>query len=155
MSRLLQPSNTLWEKLFLYEFERQTKGFKWFLYTWNISYFKRYSNVSPFSIVGAIIRLFFLRHSLRDSHLNSPYNISCDVTFRKPVIIFLLFNWTISMRSDFALLQLSQTNPPYSNKHWNRVRAWLLFNANSAISQQYHGENKLIFNQIMRRPVLY
>jgi len=26
----------------------------------------------------------------------------------------------------------------------------LLFNANSAFFQQYHGENKLIFNEMMR-----
>jgi hypothetical protein len=28
------------------------------------------------------------------------------------------------------------------------VSEWLLFNANSAIFQLYHGENKLIFNEI-------
>jgi hypothetical protein len=33
---------------------------------------------------------------------------------------------------------------------WNE---WLLFNANSAILQLYHGENKLIFNEI--RSALY
>jgi len=31
----------------------------------------------------------------------------------------------------------------------------LLFNANSAICQLYHGENKLIFNEIMMRSILY
>jgi len=32
----------------------------------------------------------------------------------------------------------------------------LLFNANSAIFQLYHGENKLIFNEtMMRRSALY
>jgi hypothetical protein len=35
------------------------------------------------------------------------------------------------------------------------VSEWLLFNANSAIFQLYHGENKLIFNEIMMRFVLY
>jgi len=30
-----------------------------------------------------------------------------------------------------------------------------LFNANSAISQLYHGENKLIFNEMMMRSALY
>jgi hypothetical protein len=29
------------------------------------------------------------------------------------------------------------------------VSEWLLFNANSAIFQLYHGENKLIFNEMM------
>jgi len=32
---------------------------------------------------------------------------------------------------------------------------WLLFNANSAIFQLYHGENKLIFNEMMMRPALF
>jgi len=32
---------------------------------------------------------------------------------------------------------------------------WLLFNANWAIFQLYHGENKLIFNEMMMRSALY
>jgi hypothetical protein len=32
---------------------------------------------------------------------------------------------------------------------------WLLFNANSDIFQLYHGENKLIFNEMMKRSTLY
>ena len=32
---------------------------------------------------------------------------------------------------------------------------WLLFNATSAIFQLYHGENKLIFNEMMMRSALY
>jgi hypothetical protein len=35
------------------------------------------------------------------------------------------------------------------------VNEWLLFNANSAIFQLYHGENKLIFNEMMMRSALY
>ena len=35
------------------------------------------------------------------------------------------------------------------------VREWLLFNANSAIFQLYHGENKIIFNEMMMRLALY
>jgi hypothetical protein len=35
------------------------------------------------------------------------------------------------------------------------VSKWLLFNANSAIFQLYHGENKLIVNDIMMRSTLY
>ena len=30
------------------------------------------------------------------------------------------------------------------------VREWLLFNPNSEIFQLYHGENKLMFNDMMR-----
>jgi len=32
---------------------------------------------------------------------------------------------------------------------------WLLFNANSAILQLYHGKNKLIFNEMMMRSALF
>jgi hypothetical protein len=43
--------------------------------------------------------------------------------------------------------------------HWNpskyKVSEWLLFNANSAIFQLYHGENKLFFNEMMMRSTLY
>ena len=35
------------------------------------------------------------------------------------------------------------------------VSEWLLFNANSSIFQLYHGENKLIFNEMMMRSALY
>jgi hypothetical protein len=44
-----------------------------------------------------------------------------------------------------------------SRNHWGilstvwRVSEWLLFNANSAIFQLYHGENRLIFNEMMMR----
>ena len=31
----------------------------------------------------------------------------------------------------------------------------MLFNANSAIFQPYHGENKLSFNEMMMMPALY
>ena len=36
-----------------------------------------------------------------------------------------------------------------------RVTEWLLFNANSAIFQLYHGQNKLIFNEMMMKSALY
>ena len=35
------------------------------------------------------------------------------------------------------------------------VSDWLLFNANSAIFQLYHGENKLIFYEMMMRSTLF
>jgi hypothetical protein len=35
------------------------------------------------------------------------------------------------------------------------VSEWLLLNANSAIFQLYHGKNKLVFNEIMMRFVLF
>jgi len=35
------------------------------------------------------------------------------------------------------------------------VSEYLLFNANSAIFQLYHGDNKLIFNEMMMKSALY
>ena len=35
------------------------------------------------------------------------------------------------------------------------VSEWLLFNANSAVFQLYHGENKLIFSEMMIRSALF
>jgi hypothetical protein len=35
------------------------------------------------------------------------------------------------------------------------VSEWLLFNANSVILQLYHGDNKLIFNEMMMGFALY
>jgi hypothetical protein len=35
------------------------------------------------------------------------------------------------------------------------VKEWLLFIANSAIFQLFHGKNKLIFNDMMMRSALY
>ena len=35
------------------------------------------------------------------------------------------------------------------------ISEWLVFNANSAIYQLYHGENKLIFNEMKVRSTLY
>jgi hypothetical protein len=42
-----------------------------------------------------------------------------------------------------------------SRKSNERGSEWLLFNANSAIVQLYHGENKLIVNEMMMRAALY
>ena len=43
--------------------------------------------------------------------------------------------------------------PDKVNGEW--VSEGLLFNANSAIFQLYHGENKLIFNEMMMKSALY
>ena len=39
--------------------------------------------------------------------------------------------------------------------HREWVSEWLLFNTNSAIFQLYHGENKLIFNEMVMRSVFF
>ena len=49
-----------------------------------------------------------------------------------------------------AIVRKSKQMPPF-----NPFRKFMLFNANSAIFQLYHGENKLIFNEIMMRSALY
>ena len=41
------------------------------------------------------------------------------------------------------------------DRKYNGVSEWLLFNANSAIFQLYHGENKLIFNEMVMKFALY
>ena len=57
----------------------------------------------------------------------------------------------------------SGTNSPYyryiisilTTKILQWVSGWLLFNANSAIFQLYHSENKLFFNEMIMRSALY
>ena len=44
----------------------------------------------------------------------------------------------------------------YDITYWSEwVSEWFLFNANSAIFQLYHGENKLIFNEMIMMSTLY
>jgi hypothetical protein len=57
---------------------------------------------------------------------------------------------------------ISITYSSYWQKNWRDayyiqpfMSEWLLFNTNSAIFQLYHGENKLIFNEIMKKSALY
>jgi hypothetical protein len=45
--------------------------------------------------------------------------------------------------------------PESNNRSNNNVSEWLLFSANSAPFQLYHGENKLIVNEMMMRSALY
>ena len=49
--------------------------------------------------------------------------------------------------------QLSPLHSSFITEEW--ASEWLLFNANWAIFQLYHGENKLIFNEMMMRSALY
>jgi hypothetical protein len=46
-------------------------------------------------------------------------------------------------------------NRSTDNTMVNRASEWLLFNANSAIFHLYHGETKLIYNEMMMRHALY
>jgi hypothetical protein len=74
-------------------------------------------------------------------------------------------NYICKAGSDYFLHLLKQFIFFYKNKiaspfklnglflNWVGVR--LLLNANSAIFQLYHGENKLIFNEMMTKSALY
>jgi len=54
------------------------------------------------------------------------------------------------------LLLLKTTRELFYIAKWMEwVIEWLLFNANSAIFQLYHGEDKFIFNEMMMRSTLY
>jgi hypothetical protein len=63
------------------------------------------------------------------------------------------------MRSYFKLTnqRLAYQILRYQNQatEASEMSEWLLFNANWAIFQLYHGENKLIFNEMMMRSALY
>ena len=52
-----------------------------------------------------------------------------------------------------AVCPMTKKSLKYITVEW--VSEWLLFNTNSAIFQRYHGENKLIFNEMMMRSALY
>jgi hypothetical protein len=81
---------------------------------------------------------------------------------------YMLFYLVIMIKIQFIWTWLIDCSLTYRNKYfmhiqgknkinyretvsWTWVSEWLLFNSNSAISQLYHSENKLIFNEIMMR----
>ena len=59
--------------------------------------------------------------------------------------VFDLFVFVLLPVSLDCLIMIASS--VFSNVFW--VREWLLFNANSAIFQLYHGENKLYFEMMM------
>ena len=61
------------------------------------------------------------------------------------VLLFLIWNKGKPIITNVILYQ-------WTGKEWGSEG---LFNANSAIFQLYHGENKLIFNEMMIRSALY
>jgi hypothetical protein len=70
-------------------------------------------------------------------------------------------NWNIRphlsiVTSDYQYVEKQSQNTVLVFKNINIwVSEWLLFNANSAIVHLYHGENRLIFNEMMMRSALY
>jgi hypothetical protein len=60
------------------------------------------------------------------------------------------------MLENFKCVNMTQVASLWkSNKYVIGVSEWLLFYANSAIFQLYHGENKLILNDMIMRSALY
>ena len=58
--------------------------------------------------------------------------------------------------SSFTIeLNINSYSPSLRSSEFKCVSWWLLLNGNKAIFQLYHGENKLIFNEMMMRSALY
>jgi hypothetical protein len=68
------------------------------------------------------------------------------------ITIFLKSNDVTESRDIYIICEISYQIHTHNHVI---VSKWLLFNANSVIFQLYHGENKLIFNEMMMRPALY
>ena len=74
-------------------------------------------------------------------------------------MIFLQFpkiNISPTLNNTYSLMMVSEwllLTDRFPYVEW--VSEWLMFNTSSAIFQQYHGENTLIFNEMMIRSTLY
>ena len=85
-------------------------------------------------------------------HLNSPSVLS-------GVSCFSIFSFLCSVSKMivgpfvFFLFAILLSVLRFMASDW--VSEWVLFNANSAVFQLYHGENKLIFSEMMMRSALY
>ena len=64
------------------------------------------------------------------------------------IILHLMYIYNVLLMLWFIVISAM-----YNSIEW--VIEWLLINANSVIFQLYHGENKLIFNDMMMRSTLY
>ena len=85
-----------------------------------------------------------------------------DLEFKvssKSFEVFLISTFLINVTSRKAGIMIFLETRFYSctNRVSEWVSEWLLFNANAAICQLYHGENKLLvmFNDMMMRSALY
>ena len=72
-------------------------------------------------------------------------------------LLVLVCRW---QKSPFKIVSSTPRIDRKSNFSGNKwvsewVSEWLLFNADSAIFQLYHGENKLLFNEMMMRSALF
>ena len=61
----------------------------------------------------------------------------------------------LSKKTAMISRNLNHQQKTYTHALFLQVSEWLLLNANAAIFQLYHGENKLILNEMMMRSALY
>jgi hypothetical protein len=92
------------------------------------------------------------------------YSLHIEVWWHNFFIFFTLQDRTYQTRITDLEAQLSQARVEIAKVKREKeeviiiffwLSEWLLFNANSTFFQLYHGENKLIFNEMMRRSALY
>ena len=110
-----------------------------------------------------ILKLLNMTHC--DVGLNCKYwKIISQLRMVRPQLVVILF---FLIRVDLlacSLRKYLRSNKVNAIKCWKRkyrqltkvrMSEWLLFIANSAICQLYHGENKLIVNEMMMRSALF
>jgi hypothetical protein len=78
-------------------------------------------------------------------------NRICPLGWSTSFTIQYLFNYVLHVFISCVYCVNSHLCTSLNWSEWvsEWVSEWLLFNANSAIFQLYHGENKLIFNEMM------
>ena len=92
-----------------------------------------------------------------DHNQTSYSKIRSDFNYDNVVFIHVYskglskFNNKICSRHNITEILL--INQSINQSEW--VSEWLMFSANSAIVQLHHGENKLIFNEMMMMSALY
>jgi hypothetical protein len=101
------------------------------------------------------------------AHRNNSSQIDMSDTlsrFSYHCVVKILTKWkqqntTLSEQIENKICQMwkkqTRFKGIFTNKETNIMSEILLFNANSAIVQLYHGENKLICNEMMMRSSLY
>jgi len=80
-------------------------------------------------------------------------NISFPIQSQPVLLCVLLYDVCYAGKQQIPIWGIEDLIP--GNLHQYVVSEWFLFNANSAIFQLYHGENKLIFHEMIMRSTLY
>ena len=98
--------------------------------------------------------------------MDSKYQISFIEIFKKKIhthvsryrymLTFCHTNINLNVSNKLTDIKITwNVHDIYLHVRFNWVSEWLLFSANSAIFQLYHGENELIFNEMMMSSPLY